>query len=149
MVSGLLVTAFCRPPVQFWRPLPKGGNQEKGTNLTFKRANQDSQKEQIRLAEGENPTCKCWKSGPAATMQAVPEQSVRAVAIHTFHSGDLLRSALQKLQSFCHCRHILFVAEKREVVNLFDRFSLYISILEVFFWHCISSTILSSRALVS
>ena len=109
-----------------------------------KGANQGSQKEQIWLAEGKNPTCKCWKSGLAATMQAVPEQSTRAVAIHTFHSGELLRSARQKL-SFCHrsCRHILFVAEKREFVNSFNRLSLYIPILEVFFRHCITSTILS------
>ena len=68
--TPLGVTAFCRPPVQFWQPLPKGGNQDnaKGTNLTCKRANQGSQKEQIRLAEGENLTCKYWKSGLAVTM---------------------------------------------------------------------------------
>ena len=121
----------------------KSGLQKEQIRLA-KGANQGSQKEQIWLAEGKNPTCKCWKSGLAATMQAVPEQSTRAVAIHTFHSGELLRSARQKL-SFCHrsCRHILFVAEKREFVNSFNRLSLYIPILEVFFRHCITSTILS------
>ena len=101
----------------------------KGTNPTCKRnksdlqkSKSDLQKEHIRLAKGANPTCRRRKSDlqileiRTCSHNAVPEQSTRAVAIHTFHSGDLLRSARQKL-SFCHrsCRHILFVAEKKRV----------------------------------
>ena len=138
----------------------------KGTNPTCKMSKSDLQKEQIRLAKeqiwlakGTNPTCKRSKSDlqkEKIWLANIGNQDLQSQCRQCpSNQRELWPSILSIVEISCAvlARNWVFVTEaagtsylslkKREFVNLFDQFSLYISILEVLFRHCISSTIFS------